>query len=65
MTAEKRNRRHGCTFPQTTTLKQGGITYIVVHEISSSAKETATEKVKRLILRDVERTAKNETMTDK
>ena len=65
MTAENKNRGQGCAFPQTTTLKQGGITYIVVHEISSSAKETATEKVKRLILRDVERAAKNGTMTGK
>ena len=63
MTAEKENFGQGHALPQTTTLKRGGVTYIVVHEVSSTARETATEKVKRLILRDVERAAKKGTWT--
>ncbi len=55
MTAKKENFGQDDSLPQTTTLQRGGITYIVVHEVSRNARETATEKVKRLILRDVER----------
>lgn len=65
MTTKKENFEQGHSFPQTTTLERGGITYIVVHEVSNTAKETATEKVRRLILRDVERTAKKGTSSSK
>ena len=65
MTTKKENFEQGHSLSQTTTLQRGGVTYIVVHEVSSTARETATEKVKRLILRDVERTAKKGTLTGK
>ena len=41
-------------FPHVTTAHIGDVTYIVEHETGSAARETAIEKIRKLILRETE-----------